>query len=203
MTRLQLVSINFMERTLIVVKPDGVTRGLVGKILSRFERVGLKIVGAKLLKVDKELAQKHYPEDREAWVRGMGEKTLENYKKFGADPIKLLGSDDTLEIGNMIRGWLIDYILSGPVLGVVLEGPHAVELVRKICGNTLPLLSAPGTIRGDFAYDSSYLANTGKRAIKNLLHASGSLEEAKYEIPLWFKPSEMYSYERVEERVMK
>jgi|SRR3989338_930659 len=191
------------ERSLVVVKPDGVSRGLVGKIISRFERVGLKIVAAKFVKADQALAEKHYPGDRESFLRGMGEKTLDNYKKMGADPVKLLGTDDTLEIGKMIRVWLIKYISSGPVTAIVLEGPHAVELVRKICGNTLPLLSAPGTIRGDLAYDSSYLANTAKRAIKNLVHASGSIEEAKYEIPLWFKSSEIFEYERVEERVMK
>ena len=133
----------------------------------------------------------------------MGEKTLVNYKKFGADPIKLLGTADTLEIGKMIQKWLIDYIISGPVLGVVLEGPHAVELVRKICGNTLPANATPGTIRGDLAFDSSYLANTGKRAIKNLVHASGSIEEAEYEIPLWFSSEEILAYERVEEKVMR
>ena len=182
-----------VERSLIVIKPDGVVRGLAGEIISRFERVGLKIVAAKFTKADQKLAEKHYPGDREAWLRGMGEKTLENYKKFGQDPVKLLGTNDTHEIGKMIQRWLTDYITSGPVLALVLEGPHAVELVRKICGNTLPFLAAPGTIRGDFAYDSSYLANTGRRAIKNLIHSSGSVEEAKYEIPLWFSPSEIFA----------
>jgi len=191
------------ERSLVVVKPDGVARGLVGKIISRFEQVGLKIVAAKFTKADSELAEKHYPKDRrELWL-GIGKKTLDNYKSFNADPKKLLDTDNPEEIGAMVRVWLLEYISSGPVLAVVLEGPHAVELVRKICGNTLPFLSAPGTIRGDLAYDSSYLANTGKRAIKNLVHSSGSVEEAKYEIPLWFKPSEIFEYERVEERAMK
>src|SRR3989344_1577239 len=159
------------ERSLVVVKPDGVSRGLVGKIISRCERVGLKIVAAKFVKADQALAEKHYPGDRESFLRGMGEKTLENYKKMGADPVKLLGTADSLEIGRMIREWLIEYISTGPVFAFVLEGPHAVELVRKLCGHTLPLISPPGTIRGDFCYDSSYLANTAKRAIKNLIHA--------------------------------
>ena len=191
------------ERTLVVIKSDGVSRGLMGKIISRFEEVGLKFVGVKLLKVSRELAEKHYPVTREAWLRMMGEKTLENYKKFNVDPIKMLGTNDTHEIGLMIQKWLIDYIASGPVLAFVLEGPHSVELVRKISGHTLPLLSAPGTIRGDFAFDSSYLANTGKRAIKNLVHSSGSIEEAQYEIPLWFSKDELLSYQRVEEKVMR
>jgi len=188
---------------LIVIKPDGIVRGLTGEIIGRFERVGLKLVAVKMLKVPRPLAEKHYPGDRESWLRGMGEKTLENYKKFGVDPIKMLGTNDTHEIGLMIQKWLIDYIVSGPVLALVVEGPHAVELVRKICGNTLPFLSEPGTIRGDLAYDSSYLANTAKRAIKNLVHASGSIDEAKYEIPLWFTPSEIQEYERAGESIMK
>ncbi|MBI4225688.1 nucleoside-diphosphate kinase [Candidatus Roizmanbacteria bacterium] len=191
------------ERTLLIIKPDGVARGLVGEISSRFERVGLKIVAAKFTKADQTLAEKHYPSDRDVWLRGMGEKTLENYKKFGVDPEKLLGTTDTLKIGKIIQGWLVKYIISGPVLAFVLEGPHAVDLVRKICGHTLPSEAVPGTIRGDLAYDSSYLANTGKRAIKNLVHASGSLEEAKYEISLWFSPSEIFGYERVEEKAMR
>src|SRR3990167_3803035 len=192
-----------MEQTLIILKPDAVERGLMGRILSRFEQMGLKIVAAKLMKTPRSLAEKHYPGNREVWLRGMGEKTLENYKKFGEDPIKLLGTNDTHEIGLMIQKWLVDYIVSGPVLAFVVEGPHAVELVRKICGNTLPLLSSPGTIRCDYAFDSSYLANTGKRAIKNLVHSSGSIEEAQYEIPLWFKKEELYEYKRVEEDVMR
>ena len=191
------------ERSLVVVKPDGVSRGLTGEIISRFEKVGLKLVAARMLEVSRELAEKHYPQDREAWLRGMGEKTLENYKKFKVDPIKMLGTNDTHEIGKMIQKWLTDYIASGPVLAFVVEGPHAVELVRKICGNTLPLLSAPGTIRGDYAFDSSYLANTGRRAIKNLVHSSGSVEEAQYEIPLWFSKEELLEYKRVEEKVMR
>lgn len=192
-----------MEQTLVVLKPDAVQRGLVGSIISRFENVGLKIVATKFTNVNKSLAEKHYPADRESFLRGMGEKTLENYEKMGVDPIKKLGTKDTLKIGLMIRDWLVDYISEGPVFALVLEGPHAVELVRKLSGHTLPLVSEPGTIRGDYAYDSSYLANTAKRAIKNLIHASGTVEEAKYEIPLWFDKSELVSYERIDEKVMR
>lgn len=187
----------------MIVKPDGVTRGLIGQIIQRFERVGLKIAAAKMVRVDKNLADRHYPLSREEFIRGMGQKTLDNYKALGIDVKKELGTDDNYEIGKIIRQWLVELITVSPVFVVVLEGPHAVELVRKICGHTLPLNAAPGTIRGDFSFDSSYLANTGKRAVKNLIHASGSIEEAKYEIPLWFSPSEIYSYERVEEKAMK
>lgn len=191
-----------MEKTLVVLKPDAILRGVGSEILSRFEKAGLKMIGAKMVTVTKELAEKHYPSDRHEWIEQIGHKTLANYKKLEADVKKLLGTDDPKEIGKMARVWLLEYITSGPVLAVVLEGPHAVDLVRKIVGHTLPLESAPGTIRGDYSFDSSLLANTAKRAIKNLVHASGSLDEADYEIPLWFEPSELVKYKRVDEDVI-
>lgn len=192
-----------MEQTLIVIKPDGVLRSLTGEILSRLEKAGLKLVAAKMVSVSKELADKHYPADREALWTGIGHKTLDNYKALEIDAKELLGTNDPKEIGAMVRVWLLEYIASGPVFAAVFEGPHAVELVRKIAGHTLPLLSPPGTIRGDYSFDSAYLANTGKRAIKNLIHASGEVEEAKYEIPLWFNPSEICDYTRVDHQIMK
>ncbi|MBI1862888.1 nucleoside-diphosphate kinase [Candidatus Microgenomates bacterium] len=191
-----------MEQTLIVIKPDGVVRGLTGEIITRFEKAGLKMVAAKMLMVTKEHASKHYPADREELWTGIGNKTLDNYKALELDAIKLLGTDDPKKIGDIVRVWLLDYIASGPVYAAVFEGPHAVELIRKICGHTLPLLSAPGTIRGDYSFDSAYLANKGQRAIKNLIHASGTLEEAKYEIPLWFGPKEIQKYKRTDENIM-
>lgn len=192
-----------MEQSLVVLKPDTVARGLLGEITARFERVGLKIVAAKLVKVNKDLADRHYPASRREFIEGMGNKTLENYQKLGFNVQKELGTTDAHAIGLMIRDWLATMITEGPVFAFVLEGPHAVEIVRKICGHTLPLLAAPGTIRGDYSFDSSYLANTNKRPIKNLLHASGTPEEATYEINLWFSKSEIYTYERVEEKAMK
>ena len=187
-----------MEQTLIIFKPDSVARGLVGEIITRFEKIGLKIVGMKMLMVSRELADKHYPASREDFIKGMGGKTLENYQKLGIDAKKEFGSDDPKEIGLKIREWLVDMITAGPVITMVLQGPHAVELVRKVVGHTLPLMSAPGTIRGDFSYDSSYLANTRSRPIKNLLHASGNLEEAQFEVKLWYTEKELMSYSRVE-----
>ena len=191
-----------MEKTLVVLKPDAIRRGVGSEILSRFEKAGLKLIGAKMVNVSKDLAEKHYPSDRHEWIEQIGHKTLANYKKLEADVKKLLGTDDPKEIGKMARVWLLEYITSGPVLAVVFEGPHAVELVRKIVGHTLPLESAPGTIRGDYSFDSSLLANSSKRAIKNLVHASGSKEEADYEIPLWFETSELVKYKRVDEDII-
>jgi nucleoside-diphosphate kinase len=192
-----------LERTLVVLKPDTVARGIMGDIISRFEKVGLKVIGAKMIRVTREHADKHYPADRKEFIEGMGNKTLENYQALGADVKKEFGHDDPHQLGLMIREWLVSMITEGPVFAFVLEGPHAVELVRKIVGHTLPLKAAPGTIRGDYSFDSSYLANTGKRPIKNMLHASGTKEEADFEIDLWFKPEELHTYERVEEKAMK
>jgi nucleoside-diphosphate kinase len=190
-----------MERTLVVLKPDAVARGLMGQIITRFENVGLKMVAAKITSAPRELVEKHYPDDRHELWEGIGQKTLDNYQNLDMDPKESLGTADAYEIGKMVRVWLMDYLMEGPVLAMVIEGPHAVELVRKLCGHTLPLISAPGTIRGDFSYDSSYLANSSKRPIKNLMHASGNIEEAEYEIPLWFTKEEIHTYKRIGEVV--
>jgi nucleoside-diphosphate kinase len=195
---------NVIDRTLVVLKPDAVSRGIMGEIISRFEKVGLKLVAAKFMQVSKELANKHYPADRREFIEGMGNKTRENYADLGLDLAKDFGTKtDAYSIGLVIREWLVQMITSGPVLAMVWEGPHAVELVRKLCGHTLPFKSAPGTIRGDYSYDSSALANFGKRPIKNLMHASGNIDEAKFEVRLWFAEHEIVSYERSDERIMK
>ena len=191
-----------MEQTLVIVKPDGVVRGLTGRILARFERVGLKVVAAKMVQVEKELAEKHYPAERKELWEGIGHKTLDNYKELGMDPKKEMGTDDPYELGTKVREWLKTYLSEGPVFVCVLESPHAVGLVRQMTGHTLPVKAEPGTIRGDFSYDSSALANAAKRPIRNLIHASGNLEEAEFEINLWFTPEEMTSYKRVEEVAM-
>ena len=201
LVRLQVII--FMEQTLVVVKPDGVMRGLAGSILARFEQIGLKLVAAKLLTATDDLAEQHYPADRPELWKGIGQKTLDHYQDVGEDPEKSMGTADPHEIGKQVRVWLLNYLKEGPVFAFVLEGPHAVELVRKITGHTLPLKAAPGTIRGDYSFDSSFLANSAKRPIKNLIHASGKVDEAKYEIPLWFSKDEIYSYERVEEKAMR
>ena len=180
-----------MERTLLVVKPDGVKRGLVGAILARFERIGLQIIGAKMLKVDDVLLEKHYNKD-EAWFRKVGESTIKFWEENGKDPNEDLGTSDPVEIGQKIQGWLFDYLKEGPVLAVVLSGPHAVELVRKHVGPTYPLEAPPGTIRGDYHYDSPGLSALNKRAVYNMVHASGTAEEAEFEIRLWFRESELF-----------
>ncbi len=192
------------EQSLVVLKPDAVARGLSGAIITRFERVGLKLVAAKLMRVTPELANKHYPASRTEFIEGMGNKTKENYVELGLDLAKDFGAQaDAHSIGLTIREWLVTMITSGPVFAMVWEGPHAVDLIRKMVGHTLPLKSAPGTIRGDYSFDSSALANFGKRPIKNLVHASGNKPEAEFEVPLWFSATEIQSYVRAEEDIME
>ena len=192
-----------MERTLIVLKPDGLQRGIAGEIITRFERVGLKLVGAKMMRPDRDLADKHYPKDRMSFIEGMGKKTLENYEEQGKNPHDDFGHADPKKIGLLVREWLVDYITSDPVLALVFEGPHAVELARKIVGHTLPFKAQPGTIRGDYSFDSSALANDSKRPIRNLVHASGDVDEAKFEIPLWFTDEELFgTYDAVHQKHM-
>lgn len=187
-----------METTVVIIKPDGVKRGIVGDILSRFERVGLKLVAAKLIWVDKTTVGRHYKDDK-TYHKSVGEKTLTNYKEYGLDPNETLGSDNPVKIGQLIRRWNMDFLSSGPVFVTLLEGPGVIKLVRKIVGSTFPADAPPGTIRGDYSLESAYLANTQKRTVQNLIHASGSSEEAKFERKLWFKEKEIYKYKRVGE----
>lgn len=191
------------EKTLVILKPDAVQRGLVGEILARFEKVGLKIIGAKMLFASDELLSKHYPSDRREFIEGMGQKSLDNYKDLGVDPVEAFGTGDAYEIGKQIHHWMIAYLQSGPVFAFVLEGPHAVELVRKFRGHTLPSMAAPGTITGDYSFDSSSLANNAKRPIKNLVHASGNKEEAEFEVGLWFSDDELFEYDTVHQKHME
>jgi nucleoside-diphosphate kinase len=190
-----------VERTLVLVKPDAVKRGIVGRILTRFEEVGLKMVGLKLVQASREHVEKHYPNTPE-WIRGMGEKTLQTYREQGKDPVTEIGTDDAMEIGTMIKNWNVDYLTSGPLLALVLEGAHAISVVRKMCGFTLPAFADPGTIRGDFSITSPIVANELKRAVRNLVHASSDTQEAGYEIAHWFSADELLPYESAAESVM-
>lgn len=191
-----------MDRTVVLVKPDGVIRGLVGDVVSRFERVGFKIVAMKMVWIDKEMVRKHYPTSRVDWVKKVGEKTLSAYEKYGKDPGEHLGTKDPKKIGEMVCEWLVDYMTSGPVVALLLEGNHAIEIVRKIVGYTYPDEAIPGTIRGDYSSDSPDLANLKKRPAKNIVHASGSKEEAEFEEKLWFKKEDIHSYKRIDEDIL-
>lgn len=173
------------EQTYVMVKPDGVKKGLIGEVISRFEQRDLKIVALEMFKPTTDQIDNHYPKD-EAWIRRLGQKTLTTYTKYGIDPKEMLGSDDELVLGKMVRSWLIDYMTSAPLVRMVVEGVHAVDMVRKIAGATLPYMADMGTLRGDYSNDSPAIANSEKRAVMNILHASETPAEAQHEIEHWF-----------------
>lgn len=159
-----------VEKTLVLLKPDAVERGLSGKIIDRFETAGFKIVAMKMLKPDKELAEKHYDEDV------------------------------AKRRGEAVRQYNIDFIASGPVVALVIEGIDAVENVRKFCGATEPKSALPGTIRGDYSHVSYAHCDKNQMVVKNVIHASADLAFAAKEISLWFEPSEIIGYENVHEK---
>ncbi|SRR5579875_1029383 len=190
-----------MERTFVMIKPDGVQRGLVGEIISRFERTGLKVVALKMVRPSKEQAMKFYPSDEE-WLKTVANKSLSVYKQLNLDPKKDFGTDDPIEIGKKIKEWLAEFLASGPCVAIVIEGNRAIEVVRKIVGATRPYEAQPGTIRGDFSTDSPELANIMKRPLRNLIHASDSKEVAEREIKFWFNENEIYNYKRADENII-
>jgi len=182
-----------MERTLVLLKPDALEQGLVGEIISRFENAGLKIVATKMVHPDEEIAHQHYPTKRREFIEGMGNKTLQSYKEEGHDAKTNFGTDDPFEVGLQLQKWLVDFITSGPVIALVLEGQNSIKQVRDIAGHTIPVKADKGTIRGDYSDDSAIKANAEKRSIQNLVHASGDKSEAEFEIRLWFKTGELHS----------
>lgn len=193
---------NGVERTLVVLKPDAVQRGIIGDIISRFEKRGLKIIGSKMMIPSPELLNSHYPGDRDELVIGIGNRTLEGYKDLGIDVKEKFGHDDPVKIGREVRGWLVDFMQSGPVFAMVVAGPNAIQVVRKIRGNTEPLRAELGTITGDHSFDSSAFANAQGRPIRNLVHASGNKEEADFEVDLWFTTQELFEYDTVNQKSM-
>ncbi|MFH1161846.1 MAG: nucleoside-diphosphate kinase [Candidatus Jorgensenbacteria bacterium] len=189
------------EKTLVLIKPDGVKRGLVGEIIRRVEQRGLKIVALKMFQAAPDELEKHYPKTKE-YFASLGGKTLATYAKYGMDPVKEMGTSDPEKIGEQVHQWVVDFMTSGPLVKMVVQGLHAVEMVRKLVGPTMPAQAEMGTVRGDFSVDSAALANTQKRAVHNLVHASGSVEEAEKEIALWLTPLEIHEYKRAEEDIM-
>lgn len=185
-----------MQRTLLLIKPDGVYRALIGKIISQMEDSGLKVVGLKMVWPDKELAGKHYIYDK-VWLTSVGTKTHASFKEKG-----IMLKETPLQIGERVRGYLIKLLTSGPVVAMVLEGNESIFIVRKLIGATEPRKADPYTIRGRFSTDSYDLAETEERAILNLVHASEDKKTADKEIPVWFKKSEMADYKRSDEHAL-
>lgn len=159
------------DRTLIIIKPHAVIRGLTGRILARFEDMGLKIAELKSFQESKAFWDAFYPVDNQ-WMSNVGNKTLDSCKAIGIDVESELGTSDPLAIGRMVKAWLSDHMSSGRCVAAILQGNEAATKVRKACGATLPLKADPGTIRFDFSSDSPALANKEKRPVYNLIHAT-------------------------------
>ncbi len=185
------------ERTFVAVKPDGVQRGLVGEVIKRFEKVGLKLVAMKMLVPTAEFIEKHYTLDPE-WRRVTGEKTIAGYKAKGLTP----PTEDPFEVTARVLENLKSFMTSGPVVAMVWEGAHAQKIVKKITGGTEPLTSDVGTIRGDYVMDSYAMSDNDQRAVRNILHCSGSVEEANNEIAHWFKTDDLINYKLVQESIL-
>lgn len=183
------------EVTFLMIKPDGVKKGLVGEIIKRLEQRELKIVRLEMCEPSADQIDAHYPKD-ETWLARLGGKSLANFTKYGYDPIAEVGTDDPLAVGKIIRGWILEYMTSGPVVKMVVQGVHAIDMVRKIVGPTLPVNAEMGTIRGDFSIDSPALAAKEKRSVMNLAHASETPEEVANEIKLWFGDNKTFDYKR-------
>jgi len=184
------------ERTFVIIKPDGIQRNLVGEIISRFERTGLKLVALKMTVADKDLIWKHYNKD-DAWFIKKGTGIVENRKSAG-----LSAEKEPIEYGKDIIRALEKYMTFGPVVMMIWEGNQAVAIVKKLVGTTEPAVSDVGTIRGDLTLDTYAMANVDDRAVRNLIHCTDQPEEAEGEINLWFTPQEIIAYRHVQEAML-
>ena len=184
-----------MEKTLIIIKPDAVKRGLVGKIIDTFETVGLKLMAAKMLTPSADVIKHHYPGTPE-WIAEMGNKTLSSFKQSGVDVKAKMGTDDPAKLGQFVYDRLVKYWMEGPIVVMIWQGPDAVQIARKLRGHTIPLLAQTGTLHSTYSLDSSTLSAGLDRVVKTFVHASGSVDEAEREIKYWFKNTEFKDYER-------
>jgi nucleoside-diphosphate kinase len=185
------------ERTLVIIKPDGIQRTLIGEIIRRYERTGLKLVALKMAIPTEDLVKRHYTVDP-AWIRKVGEKSIVSYENKGLEaPFK-----DPEDCGRAVLERLKKYLTTGPVIVMIWQGNKAVGIVRKLTGGTEPLASDVGTIRGDFTVDSYDMSDLDERAIRNLIHASGSVDEAEKEITIWFRPEEIFKYNLVLDKML-
>lgn len=183
------------ERTLILIKPESIQRRLIGEFITKFEKRGLKLVAAKLIVPTREIVGIHYPDD-DAWYIPTGTKTLASYTAKGIDPGKT-----PRELAVIVREQLIDHFAGRPLFLMIWQGPHAVALGRKTAGATNPLAADIGSIRGDYSCESYDFSDNEGRAVHTLVHASGTPEEAKKEIEIWFKPEEIFDYDMIDELV--
>lgn len=184
------------QRTFVIIKPDGVQRALVGEIIRRFERTGLKLAALKLTVLDSDRIWKHYNKD-DAWFIKKGTKIAEDRAAAG-----LSSEKEPIEYGKDIIRALERFMTSGPVVMMVWEGNEAVNVVKKIVGETEPATSDVGTIRGDLTIDSYNIAAIDDRAVRNLIHCSDEPENAEFEIGLWFKEDELITYRLVGDQIL-
>lgn len=187
---------HYHERTLVLLKPDTIQRGLVGEIITRFERKGLKIVAMKMVWPTLTQAKKHY-DWSDVEKEGTGNRTIEAYKAKGLKITKT-----AKEYAEDVQRKLNSYLVAGPIVAMVVEGAHAIEHVRKLVGHGSPLSADVGTIRADFTIDSYVLADDVDRAARNLIHASGNPGEAAREIKVWFKEDEIIDYDLAIEELL-
>lgn len=185
-----------LQKTFVMIKHDGIQRGLVGEIVKRFEQKGMKIIAMKMTRPTKEQAEQHY-RITEAWVKKLAGNTRAAAEAKGK---KISETDE--QIAKRVHSWNVKYLTEGPVLVIALEGYHSIEIVRKIVGHAEARQAEIGTIRGDFSSDSYDLADANQRSIRNIIHASGSKEEAEHELKVWFKENEFYDYVHHEWKIM-
>ncbi len=184
------------ERTLVILKPDAVQRSLIGEIIARFERTGLKVVALKQCMAREEQCWEHYNKD-EAWFLKKGTGVVEELTKQNIPVTK-----EAIEYGKDIIQQLVTFMTSGPVIPLVVEGNQSVAIIQKIVGSTEPMTSDVGTIRGDLTIDSYMLASVDQRAVRNLVHCSDQPTEAEREIKIWFTPEEILSYKLAQEQIL-
>jgi len=186
------------EKTLVIIKPDGVQRSLIGEIIKRYERTGLKLIALKMAIPTEQMARDHYMVGGEEWLENVGKKATAAYERKGEkSPFATFR-----ECGEAVLNRNAKYLSAGPVVAMIWQGNQAVELVRKITGGTEPLSSDVGTIRGDFTLDSYAIADMGERSVRNLIHASGDVSEAEKEIKIWFEDDEILKYNHLNEKML-
>ncbi|MDD3647255.1 MAG: nucleoside-diphosphate kinase [Candidatus Dojkabacteria bacterium] len=190
-----------VERSFVMIKPDGIARGLIGRIFQRFEEQGLKLIAGRMITATRKQVAAHYPGKNEKWLRNLGDKTIASYDG-DTNSVRIdFGTENTLEMGRIVYNKMMDYITSGPIVITVWEGNEAISRIRKLVGSTVPTFAEVGSIRGSFAFDTPALAvKSGRITFKTIIHASDSNDEAAREIANWFgdKYKPLDNYERVD-----
>jgi nucleoside-diphosphate kinase len=184
------------EKTFVIIKPDGVQRALMGEIIKRLERTGLKLSAMKMVFATEDQCWKHYNKD-DAWFESKGQLTIKNREALGLPVEKA-----AIEYGKDIMRGNVAFMTAGPIIPMIWEGNKAVGIVKKIVGATEPLSSDVGTIRGDLTIDSYELSNLDGRAVRNLIHCSDMVEEAAREIKVWFSDEEILKYRLINEEIL-